>query len=155
MLRHQFFACHRPRQPPRFCSSTRSAASANVGTPSGAAFLREGIAAGPGQHAVGEGLLAGLGERDEGGGAESEFAPPAADDEPLDPAPGPGRLDEQVQAVAVSVGPGGAERMKAAESALSGRWPTAGLIVDRSQLTHKKGLMVIVVTALPSSFPSL
>ena len=32
MLRHQFCACHRPRQPPRFCSSTRSAASAKVGT---------------------------------------------------------------------------------------------------------------------------
>ena len=33
MLRHQFCACHRPRQPPRFCSSTRWAASAKVGTP--------------------------------------------------------------------------------------------------------------------------
>ena len=65
------------------------------------AFFGEGIAARPGQHAVGEGLLAGLGERDERGGAESEFAAPAADDEPLDPASGPGRLDEQVQAVAV------------------------------------------------------
>ena len=68
-----------------------------------AAFLGKGVAAGPGQHAVGEGLLAGLGERDERGGAESEFAAPAADDEPLDPAPGPGGLDEQVQAVAVCV----------------------------------------------------
>ena len=28
MLRHQFCACHRLRQVPRFCSSTRSAASA-------------------------------------------------------------------------------------------------------------------------------
>ena len=33
MLRHQFCACHRPRQPQRFCSSTRWAASAKVGTP--------------------------------------------------------------------------------------------------------------------------
>ena len=39
-----------------------------------AAFLGEGIAARTGQHAVGESLLAGLGERDERGGAESEFA---------------------------------------------------------------------------------
>ncbi len=32
MLRHQFCAYYRPRQPPRFCSSTRRAASAKVGT---------------------------------------------------------------------------------------------------------------------------
>ena len=68
-----------------------------------AAFLRERLAARPGQHAFGEGLLAGLGERDERGGAESEFAAPSADDEPLDPASGPGRLDEQVQTIAVRV----------------------------------------------------
>ncbi len=68
-----------------------------------AAFLRERIAARPGQHPVGERLLASLGERDERGGAEPEFAAPAADDEPLDPASRPGGLDEQVQAVAVSV----------------------------------------------------
>ena len=71
-----------------------------------AALLRERIAAGPRQHAVGEGLLAGLGERDERGGAEPEFAAPAADDEPLDPASGAGRLDEQAQAVAVRVASG-------------------------------------------------
>ena len=52
---------------------------------------------GPRQLAVGEGLLAGVGERDERGGAESEFAPPSADDEPLDPAAGAGRLHEEVQ----------------------------------------------------------
>ena len=67
---------------------------------------RRGIAARTGQHAVGESLLAGLGERDERGGAESEFAAPTADDEPLDPASDPGRLDEQVQAVAVRVASG-------------------------------------------------
>ena len=71
-----------------------------------AAFLCEGVAARAGQHPVGEGLLAGLGERDEGGGAETEFAAPAADDEPLDPASGSGRLDEQVQPVAVRVASG-------------------------------------------------
>ena len=71
-----------------------------------AAFLGEGIAARTGQHAVGESLLAGLGERDERGGAESEFAAPTADDEPLDPASDPPRLDEQVQAVAVRVASG-------------------------------------------------
>ena len=40
------------------------------------------VTAGPRQLAVGEGLLTGFGERDERGGAESEFASPSADDEP-------------------------------------------------------------------------
>ena len=56
-----------------------------------AALLRERVAARPGQHAVGEGLLASLGQRNERRGAESEFSAPAADDEPLDPASSPGR----------------------------------------------------------------
>ena len=68
-----------------------------------AALLQEGVAAGAGQLAVGEGQIAGLGERDERGGAESEFAAAAADDEPLDPASGPAGLDEEVQAVPVCV----------------------------------------------------
>jgi len=72
----------------------------------GAALLREGVAAGAGQLAVGEGQLAGLGERDEPGGAEAEFAASAADDEPLDPTSLAGGLDEQVQAVAVGVASG-------------------------------------------------
>ena len=50
----------------------------------GAALLGERVASGPRQLAVGEGQLAGLGEGDERGGAESEFAAPSADDEPLD-----------------------------------------------------------------------
>ena len=64
-----------------------------------AALLQEGIAARPRQHAVGEGQFAGLGERDERGGAEPEFAALAVDDEPLDPDCGSGRLNEQMQAV--------------------------------------------------------
>ena len=54
---------------------------------------------------------------------EPEFAAPAADDEPLDPASRPGGLDEQVQPVAVGVRPGGAVRTRAAERALSGWRP--------------------------------
>ena len=65
--------------------------------------LREEVDAPPGQHAIGEGLLAGLDERDERVSAEPEFAAPAADDEPLDPASGSARLDEQIQAVAIYV----------------------------------------------------
>ena len=102
-LRHQFCECHRPRQPWRFCSRTRSAASANVGTPSVRRFSERGSSPGPRQPAVGEGQLAGLGERDERYGAGSEFSAVFADDEPLDLASGPGRLAVQVQSVAVGV----------------------------------------------------
>ena len=55
---------------------------------------------------------------DEGDGAEAKFAAPAADDEALDPAAGAGRLDVEVEAVAVDVVPrrggadeGGGERL--------------------------------------------
>ena len=68
-----------------------------------AALVGQRVTSGPRQLAVGEGLLAGVGERDERGGAESEFAAPSADDEPLDQAAGAGGLDEEVQPVAVSV----------------------------------------------------
>ena len=67
----------------------------------GAALLCEGVAPGAGELAVGQGQLARLGERDERGGAESELAAAAADDDALDPASRSGGLDEQVQAVAV------------------------------------------------------
>ena len=84
----------------------------------GAVLLRERVSAGPGQHAVDEGQFAGLGER---GGAESEFAVATADDEPLDPTADPGRLNKEVQAVAVCVpswrggsDEGGRERLTAA-----------------------------------------
>ena len=70
-----------------------------------APFVGQRVAARPRQRAVGERLLASFGERNERGGAESKFAASAADDEPLDPAAGPGRLDEQVQPVAVCVPP--------------------------------------------------
>ena len=50
------------------------------------------VAALAGELAVGDGLLAGLGERDESDRAESEFAAPAADDEALGPASRAGRL---------------------------------------------------------------
>ena len=69
----------------------------------GAPPLSERIAARARDLAVGAGDGAGLGERDRIYAAESEFALPAADDEPLNPAPGSGRLDEQVEAVAVTV----------------------------------------------------
>ena len=65
--------------------------------------IGQGVAARAGELAVGKGQLAGFGERDERGGAESEFAAPSANDEPLDPAAGAGRLNERVQPVAVGV----------------------------------------------------
>ena len=47
------------------------------------------ITAGPRQ-------LAGFGERDERNGTESKLAASSADDKPLNPASGTGRLDEQI-----------------------------------------------------------
>ena len=70
------------------------------------ALVGQRVTAGPRRLAVGEGLLASFGERDERGGTETEFAAPFAGDEPLEPAAGAGRLDEEVQAVAVGVHPG-------------------------------------------------
>ena len=58
-----------------------------------------------GELAVGDGLLAGLDERDGGDGAESKFGTPAPDDEALDPAADASRLNIEVQAVAVDVVP--------------------------------------------------
>ena len=68
-----------------------------------AALLGEWISSGAGEPAVGERLGAGVLERDEREAAESEFAAPAADDEPLYPAARTGRLHVEVQAVAVTV----------------------------------------------------
>ena len=68
-----------------------------------AALVGQGVSARARQFAVGEGQFAGLGERDERDGAESELAAATADDEPLYPASCAGGLDEEVQAVAVCV----------------------------------------------------
>ena len=112
-------------------------------------LLRERVSVGPGQHAVGEGQFAGLGERDERGGAESEFAAPAADDDPLDPASRSGGLDEQIQAVAVRVpswrggtDKGGRERLVGmASSALgsAGSWGGFGYNIH-STIIYGMGL---------------
>ena len=59
-----------------------------------AALVGQGVSARAGQFAVCERQLAGRGERDERSGAESKLAASSADDEPLDPAAGTGRLDE-------------------------------------------------------------
>ena len=98
-----------------------------------AAFVGQRVSAGPGELAVGEGQFAGFGQRDERGGAESEFAPSSADDEPLDPASGAGGLDEQVQPVAVSVpswrsgtDEGGPEGLVGMASSALGSWGRGG-----------------------------
>ena len=79
--------------------------SVSCGGAISAALLGKRVAPGAGQLSVGEGQLASLGQGDEPGGAEPKFAPASADDDPLDPASGSGRLDEQVQPVAVCVPP--------------------------------------------------
>ena len=134
-LRHQFCPCHRPRQPPRNCSSTRRAASVTVGTALDPALVGQRVSAGPGELAVGEGQFARLRQRDERHGAESELATSAADNEPLDPASRAGGLDEYVQPVAVCVsswrrGPdeGGSERLVGMASSALGSWGSGGEI---------------------------
>ena len=67
-----------------------------------AALLGERVASGAGKPAVGERLGAGFLKRDEREAAESEFASSAADGESLNPASGAGRLDFEVEAVAVA-----------------------------------------------------
>ena len=93
---HHCCPCFELRQPGRFCSSTLSAASTTVGIGPNVVLVGERVDSLAGDLAVGNGRLAGLGERDEWDCAEAEFAPPAADDEPLDAASAAGRLDEEV-----------------------------------------------------------
>ena len=69
----------------------------------GAAPLGQRVAARAGELAIGERLLAGFGERDQAGAAETEFAAASPDDEALDPAAGSGRLDIEVEVQAVAV----------------------------------------------------
>ena len=70
------------------------------------AFVPQRVAARAGELAVGERPLAGFGQRDEREAAEAEHARLAADHEPLHPTSRPGRVDVQVQAVAISVAAG-------------------------------------------------
>ena len=74
--------------------------------PLGAASLGERIAALAGQLPVGPRLLPGLGERDQSHASEPEVPPPPANHQPLDPASGSARLDEEVEPVAVAVSAG-------------------------------------------------
>ena len=76
-----------------------------------AALLGERVSALAGELAVRQRLLPGLGQGDQGEAAESKLTAAATDDEALNPAAGTGRLDEEVEAIAVGVssGRGGAE----------------------------------------------
>ena len=104
-------ACFRLRQPARFCSSTRAAASAKVGTAWLRRFSARGVSTLTGELAVGQHFLPGLGQRDQGEAAETELPAAATDDEALNPATGSVRLDKEVEAIPVGVssGRGGAE----------------------------------------------
>ena len=93
------------------------------GNPLDPALVGQWVAALAGGLTVGDGLLAGLGERDEWDAAETEFAAASSDDEPLDPAPSAGRLDEEVESLTVAVSPRRSGAEKAGERALSGCRP--------------------------------
>ena len=67
------------------------------------ALLGQRVAAGARESAVGEGLFARFLQRHQREAAESELATPAADHEPLQPTPPAGRVDLEVEAVAVTV----------------------------------------------------
>ena len=69
----------------------------------GAAAVGQRVSAVAGELAVGNGPLAGLGERDEPDAAESDVAPPATDRDALDPAAGAGGLDDEVESVSIAV----------------------------------------------------
>ena len=58
-------------------------------------LLQKRVPALAGELAVGDGHLPGLGQGDQGEGAESELTAAATDDEALNPAPGSGRLTKR------------------------------------------------------------
>ena len=70
---HHCWPCLGLRQPGRFCSSTFAAATSKVGVRWTRRLSASASAAFAGDLAVGDGLLAGLGERDQGDAAEAEF----------------------------------------------------------------------------------
>ena len=123
MLRHQLWTWCRPRQPPRFCSRTRRAASANVGTP----WTRRLSASGsPPERASMR--LARACSRALASGTSVAAPSPSSRRRP--------RMTSRWTQLRVPVGwtnrykplpsawrPGGAERTKAADSALSGWRP--------------------------------
>ncbi len=71
-----------------------------------ASLLGKRVPALTGELAVGERLLPGLCQGDQGNAAESELAAAAADEEALNPAAGSAGLDEQVQSVSIGVSSG-------------------------------------------------
>jgi len=79
-----------------------------------ATLLRQWIPALAGELAVGERLLSSLCQGDQGEAAESELTVAVTDDEALNPTPGSGRLDEEIEVVAggVSSGRSGGKRTK-------------------------------------------
>ena len=142
-------------------SSTRSAALGEGGNAVSAALLGERIAAGAGELAVSDGQFAGLGQGDEPGGAESEFAPSSPDDEPLDPASGSGGLDEQVQPVPIGVpawrcgtDEGGRERLLGMASSALGSAGSGGGFGYKHPLLFRQGEDEQVVPRAGAQFRS-
>ena len=72
----------------------------------GPSFLCKRVSALAGELAVGERLLPGLGQGNEGNAAETELTAAASDEEALNPASGTAGLDEEVQSVPIGVSAG-------------------------------------------------
>ena len=81
-----------------------------------------------GQLAVDERLLPGLGQRDQGNAAEPDLTAAASDDEALNPAAGSGRLDEEVETVAIGVSSGRSGAKERGRKGLLG-WRPLGLVL--------------------------
>ena len=97
-------AAVRPTSPPGpLLLDHTSSGFGERGYATGAPLLGQRVAARAGELAVGQRLLAGLGQRDQGDAPESELALAAPNDEPLNPAPRSRRLHVEVQPVAVRV----------------------------------------------------
>ena len=98
----------------------------------GALLLGQWVAAAACDLAFGDRQGARFLERDEREGAEAQLAPPAADDQPLDPAPRAARLDLQVEAVAVAVAPGACDVADEGRRERVFGMPPLGLVLGRA-----------------------
>ena len=94
------------RQPSRFCSSTRMAASAKVGMPSARRFSASGSPPRRASLRLASAFSRASAKGNEGNAAESELTAAASDQEALNPAAGSAGLDEQVQSVSIGVSAG-------------------------------------------------
>ena len=98
--------------------------------------------------------MAGFGQRDEGEAAKAERAALAVDDEPLHPVAGAGRLDVQVESVAVTVSAGlGDAAAEGGREGVAGMW-AAGFGLSRAlggSFHYDSWMLAWIVIVAPAS----